>query len=161
MSHVVIEADKYTLCQLTFAVANKDVYDRYTEMRLHGYHSSVAFRTCFPPELTIGNDMWANMFAVEFNPYVVSRLRDLIAKAKASELWNPNISIHEFLSLARDPNAKDSSRVAAMKELNVMLDITVVDEHGKTKKGRSLDDFYRSLAPSEDPKPEAQVEKAK
>lgn len=131
--------------RLGFALTNAETFDKYIKLRVHGVHSAQAFRNTFPHEWYDGSNGPSRVSAVEFNPYVISRLRDAIAVINPSELWNPRISVHEMLSLARDPFAKDSSRLGAMKELNIMLNITVVDENGKTKAGRSLDDFYNDM----------------
>ncbi|AWD92473.1 hypothetical protein [Xanthomonas phage Carpasina] len=137
------------MSKLSFAIAHDTEYNRYTELRVHGFHSSVAFRQAFPLEMSEGSLGIGRMLAVEFNPYVVSRLRDRLAEVKPQDLWNPNIAVHEIISLARDPFAKEASRIAAMKELNVMLSITIVDENGKTRSGRSLEDFYRDSGKAE------------
>lgn len=134
------------MATLGFALTNAEAFDKYIKLRVHGMHSHFAFKNVFPLEWVGGSNGPDRVNAVEFNPYVISKLRDSIALANPAELWNPRISVHEMLCLARDPFAKDSSRLGAMKELNVMLNITVVDENGKTKAGRSLDDFYNDLA---------------
>jgi hypothetical protein len=133
------------MAALSFALTNTEAFDKYIKLRVYGMHSHWAFKNVFPLEWVNGSEGPSRVNAVEFNPYVISKLRDAIAAANPNELWNPRISIHEMLSLARDPFAKDSSRLGAMKELNVMLNITVVDENGKTKAGRSLADFYNDV----------------
>ena len=132
--------------KLAFALMNVETFDKYIKLRVHGIHSMTAFRNVFPLDWMDNSNGPARANNVEFNPYVISKLRDALATINPAELWNPKISVHEMLSLARDPYAKDSSRLGAMKELNILLDITVVDENGKTKKGRSLDDFYIDLS---------------
>ncbi|WP_217478297.1 hypothetical protein, partial [Staphylococcus aureus] len=62
------------------------------------------------------------------------------------DLWNPKTALHELLQMVRDPTVKDSSRLSAIKELNVLAEITFVDESGKTRVGRGLADFYASEA---------------
>lgn len=131
--------------KLGFALMNVELFDKYVKLRVHGIHSMTAFRNVFPIDWMDNSNGPSRVNNVEFNPYVISKLRDALAVINPAELWNPKISVHEMLSLARDPYAKDSSRLGAMKELNILLDITVVDENGKTKKGRSLDDFYTDM----------------
>jgi hypothetical protein len=135
------------LVKSSYALMHADYYDAYVELRLHGIHSVRAMQQCFPPQLWQRDiaEAWRNRMAVEFNPYTVQKLRDAIASTPVSKLWNPKLAIHHLLSLAQDIEAKDSSRLGAMKELNVMCNITVVDENGKTKAGRSLADFYRAV----------------
>ncbi|XAO36781.1 hypothetical protein WP1_142 [Pseudomonas phage WP1] len=52
----------------------------------------------------------------------------------------------ELLQVVRDPTVKDSSRLPAIKELNVLAEITFVDEPGRTRVGRGLAGFYASEA---------------
>ena len=140
---------------LAFALANHEQFAKYVQMRVHGVHSHAAFRRLFPQDWFDGSNGYARANAVEFNPWVISKLRDELATVNPAALWNPRLAVHEMLSLARDPYAKEQARLGAMKELNVLLNITVVDENGKTKPGKSLDDFYRDLAMGGDGEPVA------
>lgn len=128
---------------LSFALANVEVFNQYIELRVNGIHSHEAFRRTFPYSWYESSNGFGRANAVEFNPYTISRLRDILATIDPASLWNPRLAVHEMLCLARDPYAKETARLGAMKELNVLLNITVVDEKGKTRAGRSLDDFYR------------------
>ena len=142
-----VEAPSPTeLGNYAFAVANSDLFDKYVMLRVHGIHSVIAFKRVFPSNWDEDSNAHLRRAAIEFNPYVVSKLRDMLAVVAVGDLWNPRLSVHEMLSLARDPYAKDATRLGAMKELNIMCNITIVDENGKTKAGRSLDDFYNDLA---------------
>lgn len=146
-----LDTDIENLGRVGCALHNHEIFDAYVELRLHGFHSTIAFRQAFidcdgMARRDADNLFYERVNYVEFNPYVTGKLRDRIAQVKASELWNTNIALHEILALARDPVAKDATRLNAMKELNVLVGITVVDENGKTKAGRSLEDFYRDLA---------------
>ncbi|MCX4170692.1 MULTISPECIES: hypothetical protein [Paraburkholderia] len=80
--------------------------------------------------------------AAECNPYVKDRLDVALAEKKASALWNTNKSINRMLKIVENPREKGQTKIAAMKELNVLVGITVVDENGQTRAGRSLEDFY-------------------
>lgn len=134
------------MASIDFARDNFVVFNRYIELRLHGVYSVTAFRRSFPPQYAGDHSLMLRMAdAVEFNPYVISKLRDRISEVPATDLWNAKIAIHEFVSLARDPTAKDTARLGAMKELNILCQITVIDENGKTRLGSSLDDFYRDV----------------
>lgn len=126
-----------------FAELNKDHFDAYVEYRVRGYHASVAFTRIFDevePQLA----HYATEF-LEHNPYYKRRFADRLAKIKLEEMWDTKVSVHELLAVARNPFAKDSTRLNAMKELNVMYGITIVDENGKTRMGKGLADFYASL----------------
>lgn len=130
---------------LSFALANVEVFNKYIDLRVHGVHSHEAFRRAFPLDWYENANGFARTNSVEFNPYTISRMRDTLATVDPATLWNPRLAVHEMLCLARDPYAKEAARLGAMKELNVLLNITVTDEKGKSRAGRSLDDFYRDL----------------
>jgi hypothetical protein len=133
--------------QEKFAQLNKDHFDDYVEYRVRGYHPSIAFVRIFdevPAQL-------AN-FATEFlehNPYYQRRFKERLEQVKLDKLWDTKMAVHELLGVARNPFAKDSARLNAMKELNIMYGITLVDEHGKTTRGKGLADFYASLEPTD------------
>jgi len=122
-----------------FAELNKEQFDQYVEYKVNGYHSHVAFQRVFGDEYT---NPHLRIEFTEHNPYYRDRFKARLAEIKVDELWNTKTSLNELLAMARNPFAKDSTRLNAMKELNIMVGIVVVDENGKTKAGRSLDDFY-------------------
>ncbi|USN16368.1 hypothetical protein PLUTO_00520 [Luteibacter phage vB_LflM-Pluto] len=130
----------------SFARYNQVWFDEYVMLRLHGEMSTRAFLKVFPPEWDVGGKAFVYAQAVEFNPYVVSTLRDAIAAADPKTLWNPKLAIHALVEISRDLSEKGTVRLGAMKELNVLCEITVIDENGKTRAGRSLSDFYRDEA---------------
>lgn len=123
---------------------NFDSFREYIEYRVHGYFASVAFRRVYGEENS--GDTYTH-HRIE-NLEATRLYRDLFARrlseVKISELWNTKVSVHELLSLTRNPFAKDTTRLQAAKELNVLVGITVVDENGKTKAGASLEDFYKT-----------------
>jgi hypothetical protein len=130
-----------------FAVENALLFDRYVEYRLMGVPPGIAFRKSFPRQycddfqkLPIYAD------AVEFNLYTIRRLRDKINEIDVSQLWNNKISIHEMLSIVRDPSAPAAAKARVMESLNLLAGITMIDDKGKTRLGSSLDDFYKDQA---------------
>lgn len=125
----------------SFAELRKEQFDQYIEYKVHGYHSTVSFRRVFGAEEYDGN-AHIKIDNVETNPYYTAMFKERMEAVKTSELWNTKISINELLGVARNPFGKDTAKLAAMKELNIMCGITVVDDSGKTRAGRSLDDFY-------------------
>ncbi|USE80765.1 hypothetical protein NDR89_13500 [Cupriavidus gilardii] len=66
---------------------------------------------------------------------------------QAVKKWNPGMAMLKRGQISDDVTLKESVRLAAMKEPNVIWGITVVDEAGKTKAGRSLEDVYRQEGP--------------
>jgi hypothetical protein len=124
---------------------NKSFYDKYIEYRVHGYSSHAAFNRVF------GSDHWQSnqqgyirIEAMESTDYYKAEFERQLQGISTDKLWNTKLSLHELLATMRGPFTKDSTRLAAIKELNVLVGITVVDENGKTKAGRKLSDFYDS-----------------
>ncbi len=122
-----------------------DTYPRhfaeYIKLRVEGYHPMTCMRQVF------GNcdDVGLRGMMIEGNPFVVAGIKKGLEAIKFGELWSPKVAVHEMLSMVRDPFVKDSTRFAAAKELNVMCGIVIVDENGKTRAGKTLDDFYSSV----------------
>ena len=88
----------------------------------------------------------ARIYGLKRNPYYKKEFPKQLDSVPLAEMWNPRIAIHQLVKLVRNEMAKDTARLAAIKELNVMTGITVMDEAGNTKMGRSLDDFYTKVA---------------
>jgi hypothetical protein len=148
-----------------FAIVNRKLFDQYVEYRIHGYHSSRAFGRVFGEDNQDGHTH-LRIECLEHSTYYRTKFAQRLKDIKNDDLWGAKKSLNGLLSIARDPFAKDAVRLNAIKELNVMMGITVVDENGKTKAGRTLSDFYRQkkmaprtiqdlLAGDTDMKPEA------
>jgi deoxyribodipyrimidine photolyase-like uncharacterized protein len=146
----------YLFEDANFAIAHKAAVDQYIEYRLHGHHTSRAFSRVFG-ENNQDAQTHLRIEALEHSAYFKQRFNARLKESKVDELWDTKKSVHSLLSMARDVFAKDSVRLNAIKELNVLCGITVVDENGKTKQGRTLADFYRSprMAPRALPTPGA------
>lgn len=140
-----------------FAKLNPDYFNEYVAYRVHGYHPHVAFRRVFGEE-QLGSNGHLKVDEIEHNPWVRAEVKRRLASAQASELWNERISIHELLNMARNVFAKDNTRLAAIKELNVLYGITVTDEKGNTRRGMSLDEFYKTHGAADPASPNANPE---
>ena len=127
-----------------FAELNKDKFDEYTEYRVHGIHCTVAFRRVFGEEY-MDSVSHIRVELTEHNPYFREQFLRRLKAIKVEELWDAKSSLNELLGMAQNPFAKDSTRLNAMRELNIMVGIVIVDENGKTKAGRNLEDFYANL----------------
>lgn len=126
-----------------FAKLNPEYFNEYVTYRIHGYNANVAFRRVFGDE-HLGTQGHLKIEEMEHNPWVRSEIKRRLAEIKQSELWNERTAIHELLTMARDPYAKDTVRLAAVKELNVLYGITITDDKGVTRRGMSLDEFYQT-----------------
>lgn len=126
-----------------FIELNRPYFDRYVDMRVRGYSSHQAFLRVFGP------DNWPDQMrgysrleAIESTDYYQERFELILKAIPYAELWNTKTAINQLLCTVRNQMAKDSVRLNAAKELNILCGIVVVDENGKTKAGRSLEDFY-------------------
>ena len=141
----------FLFAEESFAIVHRELVNQYIAYRVHGYHNSTAFRRVFGAE-NYDSNSHLRIENLEHNPYYRREFARQLKAIQVEELWNTKIALNELLGMARNVFAKDTSRLAAMKELNIMCGITVTDENGKTKAGRSLDDFYKMA--NAEPKPE-------
>lgn len=127
---------------LRFAQNNQALFDEFIELAVRGVDMASCMRLTFGEDMLSDQYAHARIWAIQRNPYYKGKFALRLKEIPSSELWNPKLAIHNLVKLALDPGAKDSARINAMKELNVITGITVVDELGQTKLGRSMDDFY-------------------
>lgn len=123
-----------------FAELNSEAFDMYVEYRVKGHHAQTSFIKVF------GEDTRSHLICeyIEHNPYYQRKFKQRLKDIKIEELWDAKMAVNELLATIKNPYFKDSTRLNAIKELNILIGITVVDENGKTKAGRSLADFYGS-----------------
>lgn len=130
-----------------FIQANKSFYDRYIEYRIHGYTPRTSFMRTFGPEhwrdAQVGSV--SRVESIEATAYYQSKFESRLKEITVDKLWHTKLSIHELLTSVRDPLGSSNARLNAIKELNVLVGITVIDENGKTKAGRNLSDFYKDV----------------
>ena len=118
-------------------------------MRIHGTAPYRAFIRVF------GSEWWENaqlghqrIEAIEATRYYCQKYEERVKTISISELWSDKKAIIGLLTIAKDPMVKCATRLAAEKELSLLAGIVIIDENGKTKAGRTLDDFYKSVKPS-------------
>lgn len=127
---------------ITFAKNNIEAFTAYVDLKIQGFASGHALRQVFGTSYIADGLHGERIYAMERNPEYQRLFKQRLKDVKASDLWSPQISINELLQMVRSPFVKDAARLAAIKELNVMYNIVVMDDKGNTKPGRSLDDFY-------------------
>lgn len=126
-----------------FIALNQPHFDKYVEMRVHGHSAQTSFMRIFGAAHWPGPQQGhVRLDAIESTEYFKNQFAKRLEEVKIHELWDTKKSLHELLNLVRGDYIKDATRLAAAKELNVLVGITIVDENGKTKAGRSLADFY-------------------
>lgn len=123
---------------------NIDSISEYAEYKVAGWSPEQAFCRVFGTDYA---DWYleARINALEHNLVFRKVFAQKFAAAKADDQWSVKASIFELQRLINSQFTKDSTKLAAIKELNVMFGITVVDENGKTRQGSALQDFYKGL----------------
>ncbi len=138
--------------QPDFIAVNEPFFDRYVDLRVHGYSSRTSFIKVFGldhyPDPQQG---YRRTSDIEETDWYRAAFEARLKTVTVAELWHTKSSIHELLAIVREDATRDSTRLNAIKELNVLVGITVVDENGKTKAGRTLADFYAENGKSKVP----------
>lgn len=127
-----------------FAANNKEIFNRYLDLRIKGHRPHMALRMAFGNEFAEDGQLISRAFCIERNPYVVEQFPRRLEKTKEGDQWNVKTSVHELLSIVRDPIEKGNVRMAAIKELNTMAGIVIDDSDEKAKSRRGLADFYEN-----------------
>ncbi|MEX3930860.1 hypothetical protein AB4Y32_03405 [Paraburkholderia phymatum] len=139
-----------------FAKECAPCYDRFIELRILGIPRDLAIVDAFDmiaQGASLKNAEQLGL-AAELNPYVKARFDAALEAKKPTQLWTANKSISRLLRLIENPNSKGSDKMAAIKELNVLCGITVIDEQGRSRVP-NLNDLYASMlgATPEGPSP--------
>lgn len=116
----------------------RKAYDDYVKYRFIGVAPAQAAKLCNIPFEEIQS--WIH--TAEADPYVRVELAKRIGDIDISKAWNAKKSIWTLLTMLDDPYTKCTTRLNAIKELNVLAGITFVDEKGNTR-ARKLEDFYK------------------
>lgn len=125
-----------------FALDNIEIVSEYADYRVAGYSAERSFLRVF------GTD-YADLYlerrieALEHNIVYRKLFAQKFGASQPSQMWDAKMAVYELLALANNGMTKCSTKLAAIKELNVLLGVTVVDEKGITRVGKSLDDFYK------------------
>lgn len=127
-----------TFAEESFAKLNVECFDAYIEYRLKGVHSHIAFTRLF------GADSDSNIKAemMEHNPYFQREFSARLSALTTEKMWDEKRAVHAFMEMMKNPFFKDSTRLQALKELNVLMGITEVDDAGRTRKVPTMEDMY-------------------
>jgi hypothetical protein len=140
-----MEADFLTLKGDDILRYHSAELDRYLKLKSLGKSSMAALAGAFDHEYCSSMNSQFIINLIETNDHYLNALPAYIEKFKSHAVWSPEISARVLASIATDESAKKSDRIAAAKELNVIYNITIIDEKGNTRAGRSLDDFYADV----------------
>jgi hypothetical protein len=121
-----------------FAITNREAFDAFVDYLVDGVHQQIAFVRLF------GEDQQSHVKCelMLHNPYVQREVKRKKTEAKPEEQWTIMDSIVHWKSFVKNPYFKDSTRVAALKELQVIMGITEIDDQGRTRKVPTLNDLY-------------------
>ena len=139
------QEDPRIMADERFATEFVREYQAYARLKLGGMLPSIAFRRVFPEYLSADSFATSRIYALESTDLFCDYYRQIMLNTPIKELWNEKLAVHRLLTIAHNPFEKGSTQVSAVKELNVLTGITIIDEAGKTRKGGSMDDFYSSL----------------
>ncbi|MGQ7938497.1 hypothetical protein [Paraburkholderia sp. D1E] len=90
---------------------------------------------------TTNADMLA--LAILSIPSIAKQIDAKIKAAKPDELWHARLAAHKLLQIVQDDRNRESARLNAIAQLNVLLGITEMTETGQQKLvDKSLADFY-------------------
>lgn len=129
-----------------FIELNKSFYDDYVKLRVHGKPAYQAFIRTFGAEHWEGVQQGHNRIeAIESTQYFLNEFDRVLESTSTNDLWNAKKALHSLLATSQDPNNRDAVRLAAVKDLNLLTGIVIVDENGKTRVGRTLNDFYAEV----------------
>jgi len=156
----IIKALALDIGQLIMALTSKEManfdpalrlaYDRYVDNIMRGVTPiEAALRSGVTPQHVLD---WIR--GAETDAYVIALFSERISALNVRDLWSDKLAVLNLRRMASDMSAKGSDRLAAMKELNVLMGITEVDDAGRTVKRRGLADFYAESDAG--PKPEGE-----
>lgn len=128
-----------------FAERNISIITEYADYRVLGWNPERAFCRVFG---TAYADYFleARIQALEHNVVYRKVFAAKFGATKLDDMFDAKTSVYELLSLVNNPFTKDTTRLTAIKELNIMFGITVIDENGKTRAGKTLSEFYTDTA---------------
>lgn len=134
-----ISADQYA--DEAFAIHNAEAFDAFIDYQLDGVHPQVAFVRLF------GDDAQSHLKCqlMLHNPYVRREVARKTAALKPKEIWTEQQAAVQLKEFMRNPYFKDSTRLQALKELNVLMGITEIDDAGRSVRRRGLGDLYDSF----------------
>lgn len=139
-------ADLITFDNAYIVANHEQALVRYMTLKALGKSSNAALAGAFGWEYAGLMNPYVFINLIETSDAFIKNYPAFVERTKDSDIWSPKISARTLAAIATDQTAKTSDRIAAAKELNVIFNITIVDERGNTRAGRSLADFYADVA---------------
>jgi hypothetical protein len=139
---VYISADEFG--DDKFLKVNAMFIERYVTLRARTIPSLAAFRRIFGA-VNCDQGVYTRIQNLEASDLYNDLFEAKLKSMPLDELLSPRKALHAYLDIAANPMAKDSAKIAALKEACVIANITVIDEKGQTRAGRDLSDFYADV----------------
>ena len=138
--------DPFDFADPAYAQKFHECFDAYIELRVKGIPRDLAVIDAF--ELIRLRASLHNVdqlgMAADSNQYVKVRFAKSLAAKATEDLWDGKKAAHNLLKLIEDPRVRDTTRLNAIAQLNVLLGIVEITEKGNTKLiDKSMADFYR------------------
>ena len=130
---------------LDFGKAHAPRFRKYAKARIDGFPRYVALRMIFGEQF-VGQNSMSYCYAIEANPYYQWTYANQLSKTQFEHMWSPRKATVALLQIVNDDNAKETARLSAIKELNVLHSITITDDKGNTRANRGMDDFYKETS---------------
>jgi hypothetical protein len=156
--NIQLEVEEFS--KVEYALMNRASFDLYIERKIKGTASVIALMTAFGYEYAKDLYVTHRIYMLESNPYYLERFDARLAELKLAKVWNPAMSAYSLISLVKADTTKDTVKLSAIKELNVIFGITTVDDAGRSRAVRKLDDFYADQVQQEDETTTAEEEEA-
>ena len=126
----------------TFARQYQHLVIDYARCRLEGIEAERAFQRAFGTDYQ-DQYLARRVEALEHSDVYRSIYGALLAERELADIFDVKKAIMQWMQIIGSSTARDTSKVAAIKELQVLYGLTVIDANGNTRAGKSLADFYR------------------
>lgn len=114
----------------------------YMKLRAIGRDSLAALTVAFGANHVMSGNSHILIDFIEGSDKYIEGMPAALERMKHVTIWSPAISARNLVAIANGA-AKASDRMNAIKELNVIYGVTIIDENGKTKSGgMTLKDFW-------------------
>ncbi len=131
----------------------REYIDGYIKIRAFGRSGRAALRAEFGDAYADSSKCNSYIDRIECSPYFIYQFPIALDEVKSSQLWSAKIAAVNLIAIAGDSEVRATTRVAAMKELNVMFGVTFIDENGNTRAIAPFSDFYKDIAERTYPDP--------
>jgi len=116
--------------------------NEYMKLRAIGRESLAALTVAFGAHHATSGRVSILIDFIEGSDKYIAGMPAAIERMKHVTIWSPALAARNLVAIANSA-AKASDRMSAIKELNVIYGVTIVDENGKTKSGgMTLKDFW-------------------